>query len=118
MDADAAKPEAEMAAKAQASKELSESQMPTAVWKFTKRAESERALAKSQGVSTKDMSVATLYFYEKALEEARNATRGGEAELMPAAIQHFTLADRAEKERKKQALEELRAKTRPRCRLA
>ena len=52
--------------------------------------------------------MATLHFYEMALAEETARANGREAELMPAAIQYFTLAAREENARKRAALEELR----------
>eukprot|EP00580_Thalassiosira_gravida_P018655 CAMPEP_0201667544 /NCGR_PEP_ID=MMETSP0494-20130426/15529_1 /ASSEMBLY_ACC=CAM_ASM_000839 /TAXON_ID=420259 /ORGANISM="Thalassiosira gravida, Strain GMp14c1" /LENGTH=175 /DNA_ID=CAMNT_0048147567 /DNA_START=121 /DNA_END=648 /DNA_ORIENTATION=+ len=103
--------EAELKARAQAAKEIAESQMPIAVRKFTNKAELERSVRANGGtVSDENMPVATKHFLKKAAEKetpkAAASSKEG-VDMMPAAIQKFTLTAREETKKKKMALEEL-----------
>jgi len=83
--------------------------MPIAVYKFTKLVEEEKA-CKAEEVrllSKSSASVATKHFARKVEEESLKSV-SVETENMPAAIQHFTLADRAEKERRRTMIEEMK----------
>ena len=103
----------ETAARAKASKDLAESQMPAAVRVFTKQAEEECESARALGVEEhEDMPEATKYFLRKGKEEEA-AKSDAKAELMPAAIQKFTLEAREESQRKRAELESLRSNPAP-----
>ena len=74
--------------------------------------------AKSQPivVEHEEMSVATQYFHQQAEAEfaaAMEAKKEEKVEIMPAAIQKFTLAAREESMKKKMELEELKKNPEP-----
>jgi len=108
--------EEEQAAAAKELRELSESQMPIAVQKITYMSEQVKIdkLAAQRELSELNMSVATRHFHEleikkmAALTALASAAENGSVEMMPAAIQRFTMAAREESMRKKAAIKELR----------
>ena len=93
----------EMEEKALSKRRLAESQMPIATKKFTQSDE----IAKSNHVLREDAPVATKHFH-RIEAEAKAATVEGEVEIMPAAIQHFTVKAMDERMKKKAALEEMK----------
>ena len=106
--------EEEQAAAAKELRELSESQMPIAVKKMTSKAAEDKAAREQlrRELSELNMSVATRYF--KVLAETKDAksvsstSQLQQTEMMPAAIQRFTMAAREESMRKQAAVNELR----------
>eukprot|EP00581_Thalassiosira_minuscula_P025879 CAMPEP_0184412408 /NCGR_PEP_ID=MMETSP0738-20130409/6417_1 /TAXON_ID=385413 /ORGANISM="Thalassiosira miniscula, Strain CCMP1093" /LENGTH=807 /DNA_ID=CAMNT_0026770893 /DNA_START=45 /DNA_END=2468 /DNA_ORIENTATION=+ len=101
---------AEMEANAKAAWELAESQMPIGIAYFTAKGEEERLAREEEQrrLSEQEMPLATKHFH-KITADKEAASQAGEPELMPAAIQHFTMADRAEKEKKRAEIEEMKA---------
>lgn len=96
----------EMAAKAAAKKKFSESQMPQGVKFFTAKAEAEKAA--NAGVPEHEhAALATKYFNKKANEDAKKASAESQGDMMPAAIQKFTMQARMDSMRKKAILEEM-----------
>jgi len=98
--------------KARQACELAESQMPIAMKYFTKgKGEADRLEreASHQKLCDSQASVATQYFARKATEEAETKSRQGAGqEVMPAAIQHFTMADRAEKAKRQAEIDAMK----------
>eukprot|EP00579_Thalassiosira_antarctica_P030848 CAMPEP_0202030020 /NCGR_PEP_ID=MMETSP0905-20130828/64278_1 /ASSEMBLY_ACC=CAM_ASM_000554 /TAXON_ID=420261 /ORGANISM="Thalassiosira antarctica, Strain CCMP982" /LENGTH=959 /DNA_ID=CAMNT_0048593805 /DNA_START=201 /DNA_END=3080 /DNA_ORIENTATION=- len=101
--------DAETAAKAKSSRELAESQMPVGIAYFTAKGEEDKIAHEEEQrqLSEETMSVATRHFHNRA-EAASLASLGSEqTEVMPAAIQHFTMADRVLKEKKRKEIREM-----------
>eukprot|EP00571_Detonula_confervacea_P015618 CAMPEP_0172308384 /NCGR_PEP_ID=MMETSP1058-20130122/8990_1 /TAXON_ID=83371 /ORGANISM="Detonula confervacea, Strain CCMP 353" /LENGTH=888 /DNA_ID=CAMNT_0013020779 /DNA_START=41 /DNA_END=2707 /DNA_ORIENTATION=+ len=100
--------EAEMEAKAKEARELSESHMPIGIAYFTKKAAEDKIVSEAslRQLSEQESSVATRHFAKIAAEKEAKATeaQAEEDDVMPAAIQHFTVADRAKKEKKRQSI--------------
>jgi len=110
--------EEEQSNKALAQRELSESQMPIAVKKMTDKAAQDKAANEEaqRKLSQEEMSSATKHFH--ALEDEKKkasslSVADSENEIMPAAIQRFTLADRELKAKKKAELDELKSNPEP-----
>jgi len=96
----------ETAAKASDRKALADSHMPEGVKFFTAQAEAEKA-ANAGVPQHEEAAFATKYFNNLAEEDAKRAGAEAEGDMMPAAIQKFTLEAREESMRKKAAIEEL-----------
>merc|ERR1719223_583349 len=82
---------------------------PIAVRKMTLRGfeEKEAALKAKQKMSTQQRSAATSHFQKKQ-EEAANKAASTESNVMPVAIQKFTVAAREEKEKRRAEIEALK----------
>lgn len=106
--------QAETEARAKAARELSESQMPIGIKHFTAKGDADKKArrAEARELSQREMSMAGRHFAKLAEEKEAASVTSGEAgaaeETMPAAIQHFTVADRAAKARKKAEIELLK----------
>merc|ERR1719356_2396634 len=71
--------------------------------------EDEKARREAQeALSAQERSVAAAYFMRKAAEEKENPKSGGESEVMPIAIQKFTMADRERKAAKRASIAEMK----------
>merc|ERR1712029_91117 len=95
------------AEKASKAKELAEAEIPDAVLYFTDKAEYEKKYNRLVGVNNENMPVATKYFQEKAKADEANA-RGTESEVMPAAIQKFSMPVWEEHQKNRAELEKLK----------
>merc|ERR1719356_780601 len=101
--------EAEAELKRQAVKERLKD-APAATRHFTLLGEEDKKAGRAaqEALSAQERSVAAAYFMRKAAEEKENPKSGGESEVMPIAMQKFTMADRERKAAKRASIAEMK----------
>jgi len=101
--------EAELAAKAKAQFDNASKEMPIGIRYFTAKGQEDkaRALAKQQSLSNETMSAATRHFQKINDEKEATSLQDQTKEAMPAAIQKFTLAEYAARDKKKAEIREM-----------
>ena len=102
-------------ARNRAMRELSESVRPIAITYFSKLGEEEAIAHRNsmRELSDENMSIATRHFNDLAEKSRMSLTAVGDAEPMPLAIAHFTLAEREITLAKRAEMAELKANPPP-----
>jgi hypothetical protein len=102
-------------ARNRAMRELSESVRPIAITYFSKLGEEEAIAHRNsmRELSDENMSIATRHFNDLAEKSRMSLTAAGDAEPMPLAIAHFTLAEREITLAKRAEMAELKANPPP-----
>ena len=102
-------------ARNRAMRELSESVRPIAITYFSKLGEEETIAHRNsmRELSDENMSIATRHFNDLAEKSRMSLTAAGDAEPMPLAIAHFTLAEREITLAKRAEMAELKANPPP-----